>query len=257
MSDIYENLGSDYDLMINWRKRLDRDLPLIMRFLDRVSGRNVVDAACGTGKLTIALSEAGYQCIGLDISAAMINIARDHARRSESPPRFLTASLGKLTSAPIRSANAVLILGNSLSYLHNDEQLRQCFHQVRRILADNGKSGLLIQNRYYAPGARTPTRIVTRTESDLVFIREHRFMDADMYEMVLSRESDGEIEQLGVDRLRHWEPELLTCTLKNCGFDTIEIFGSLDGSPFSPEKNGDIICWAEKCNAKGIKEDFL
>lgn len=41
----------------------------------------ILDLGCGTGSYTIALAEAGYDVVGVDLAAGMLAVARDKARR--------------------------------------------------------------------------------------------------------------------------------------------------------------------------------
>ncbi len=40
---------------------------------------SVLDAGCGTGRITARLAELGYDVVGLDVDAAMLEVARDEA----------------------------------------------------------------------------------------------------------------------------------------------------------------------------------
>ena len=58
---------------------------------------NVLDVGCGTGATTIALARrlgASATCTGLDISAPMIDVARERAAGETPPPRFVCADAG-------------------------------------------------------------------------------------------------------------------------------------------------------------------
>ncbi len=50
--------------------------PAMLGLLGDVSGRRVLDAGCGSGPTSIALTERGARVSGFDVSAAMIEIAR-------------------------------------------------------------------------------------------------------------------------------------------------------------------------------------
>ena len=93
--EIYTDFARVYDeLMDNtpyemWCERLDRLIAAygvskperdVEGILD--SERNlVVDLGCGTGTLTEMLYQKGYDCIGVDNSEEMLNIAMDKKRR--------------------------------------------------------------------------------------------------------------------------------------------------------------------------------
>ncbi|MFI5665038.1 class I SAM-dependent methyltransferase [Streptomyces sp. NPDC051684] len=39
----------------------------------------VLDAGCGTGRVAIRLAELGYDCVGIDLDASMLDVARERA----------------------------------------------------------------------------------------------------------------------------------------------------------------------------------
>lgn len=43
------------------------------------TGARVLDAGCGTGRVMIRLAELGYDCVGVDLDASMLAVARRHA----------------------------------------------------------------------------------------------------------------------------------------------------------------------------------
>jgi SAM-dependent methyltransferase len=69
----------------------------------------IVDLGCGSGILAAHLCDAGYQVVGIDMSPAMIELARAAAPRAI----FITASI---FDAPIPTAVAVTAVGEPLNY---------------------------------------------------------------------------------------------------------------------------------------------
>jgi SAM-dependent methyltransferase len=71
--------------------------------------RRVVDVGCGAGPLTAALVQAGFEAIGIDSSAKLLEIARAAVPRA----RFLHTSL---YDADIPPCEAIVALGEPLTY---------------------------------------------------------------------------------------------------------------------------------------------
>lgn len=46
---------------------------------DDLSGRRILDAGCGTGAASVALAQRGAEVVAVDVSAGLIDIARDRA----------------------------------------------------------------------------------------------------------------------------------------------------------------------------------
>jgi SAM-dependent methyltransferase len=90
-------------------------LPAVLRRLAAgpVSPRRVYDLGCGAGETTRALAAAGYDAIGIDVSAAMIDRARASAASDGAPARFIHASLYDVALDP---CVGLVAIGEPLTY---------------------------------------------------------------------------------------------------------------------------------------------
>ncbi len=95
----------------------------------------VVDLGCGSGIWADCLIQAGYQVLGIDISEAMIDLARSRVPSAE----FRVDSLFTASLPPCR---AVTVLGEGLNYLfdadHNSSRLGPIFQRVFDALESGG-----------------------------------------------------------------------------------------------------------------------
>jgi SAM-dependent methyltransferase len=95
----------------------------------------LVDLGCGSGIWAAELSRHGYDVLGIDISAAMIEIARKRVPNAE----FRTESLLK---AELPRCVAVTSLGECFNYLFDEtnslNQLRRLFRRIHSALTPGG-----------------------------------------------------------------------------------------------------------------------
>lgn len=95
----------------------------------------VVDLGCGSGIWASSLVEAGYDVLGIDISASMLALARKRAPAA-------TFRRGSLLSAKLPGCAAVTSIGECVSYLFDDradaESLSRLFRRVHDALCDGG-----------------------------------------------------------------------------------------------------------------------
>src|ERR1041385_2227904 len=95
----------------------------------------LVELGCGSGILARELTAAGYDVLGVDISPAMIRMARKHAPRA----RFVTASL---LSFELPECVAVVSIGECLNYTFDPGNSRMAltrlFERVYRALCPGG-----------------------------------------------------------------------------------------------------------------------
>jgi SAM-dependent methyltransferase len=98
----------------------------------------IVDLGCGSGIWARELSDAGYKVHGIDISSAMIRIAR----RRVPEGRFRT---GSFLRVPLPQCDAVTSIGECLGYLFDGRgamaELRRLFRRIHGVL---GPGGVLI-----------------------------------------------------------------------------------------------------------------
>lgn len=111
--------------------------PGLLEMLSRhgIDGGLVVDFGCGSGIWAQTLVEAGYEVLGVDISPAMIALARQRVPEADfRVESFLKAELPR--------CDAVTSLGECFNYLFDGtnglRQLDQLFHRVYDALRPGG-----------------------------------------------------------------------------------------------------------------------
>jgi len=135
----YDRLAPFYD----WEHRDFRDdLPLYLGLAQSVDGP-ILDAACGTGRVLLALAEAGHSVTGVDVSDAMLKIAaaaveaRGLAERVRLTPGDLrTMELGEsfgMALVALGSFHHLVTLEDQLNAL---ERLRACLREGGLLVLD-------------------------------------------------------------------------------------------------------------------------
>ncbi|MGW4322052.1 class I SAM-dependent methyltransferase [Streptomyces sp. NPDC004684] len=73
--------GKDYAARFEALARTGEDVHGEARFCAALApaGARVLDAGCGTGRVMIRLAELGYDCVGVDLDASMLAVAREQA----------------------------------------------------------------------------------------------------------------------------------------------------------------------------------
>ncbi|MEV5986921.1 class I SAM-dependent methyltransferase [Streptomyces sp. NPDC052051] len=73
--------GEDYAARFAALARSGKDMHGEARFCAALVpvGARVLDAGCGTGRVMIRLAELGYDCVGVDLDASMLAVARQQA----------------------------------------------------------------------------------------------------------------------------------------------------------------------------------
>ncbi|WP_046730803.1 class I SAM-dependent methyltransferase [Streptomyces humi] len=91
--------GTDYAARFAALARSGKDVHGEARFCAALvpAGARVLDAGCGTGRVMIRLAELGYDCVGVDLDASMLAVARRQA--PELP--WLQADLATFEPGPL------------------------------------------------------------------------------------------------------------------------------------------------------------
>jgi ubiquinone/menaquinone biosynthesis C-methylase UbiE len=98
--------------------------------------QRILDLACGTGTVSLLLASRGYELVGVDRSAAMLDVARKKAAAAGASIQFIESDLRDFTVPG--SFDLVICLYDSLNNILEQDGLRSAFQRARRALAPGG-----------------------------------------------------------------------------------------------------------------------
>lgn len=96
----------------------------------------VLDAACGTGTLSIELSKRGYDVIGTDISIDMLMQAREKAFENQCNCLFLNQSISELDL--YGTVDAAVCSMDSINHITDKNELLASFKKISLFLHPDG-----------------------------------------------------------------------------------------------------------------------
>lgn len=225
--------GRHYDLQHN---RLTHDIDFY-RSCARRFGAPVLELACGTGRLSLPIAQAGFAVTGMDVSEGMLAVARQK-QTTEQPP--LSWVVGDMRAFDLGERfNLVLLAFNSIAHLHQRDDVECCFSSVRRHLTETGRFVLA----FFNPRLDFLTRPVDQTRELL------RYADPDTGEEVIISESArydaatqinyvnwhyqiGERSFAHALNMRMFFPQELDALFHYNGFEIEEKYGDFDRSAF-------------------------
>jgi glycine/sarcosine N-methyltransferase len=263
--DFYEGLGSDYDRMITWERRLGREQAFFKAVFAEHSVRRVLDTACGTGMHAIAFSRMGVSAAGVDLSPAMIEQAEANARAAGVDLLFEVAGFGNIAGRFSAPFDAVTCLGNSLPHLLDDASLAAALRDFAALLSPGGL--LVIQNRNYDRLLQQRQRFMPPASreddsGETIYLRITDFSGAGApdfseagapgeetvgFTIVTLRKKDGAWSQsVQTTTLRALKRATLENALRAAGFSTITIFGGYDRASYDAPGAADLVALAVK-----------
>jgi len=216
-------------------------------------GEPVLELGCGTGRITMALAEAGCRIVGLDISERMLERAAEKrarlGREAQERVRLVHGDMAQFDLG--EQFRTILVPFRPFQHLLEVEQQIACLNCAKKHLAPDGR--LLVDffqtdaERMHDPKFLKESSL---TEYDLpggrhVILSErvsafHRAEQKNDVEMIFTvKHTDGKEERLVMAwTLRYFFRYEVEHLLARCGFRVEAEYGSFDGSPLkddSPE----------------------
>ncbi len=238
----YEELASDYDEMTRFSTRLEKEKESWEKWTQRYRMESVLDAACGTGIHAIVLAQMGRHVVGADISPAMIESARHHAKENEVAIRWITASMQELDKKTSEKFDTILCLGNSLPHLLSNEDLDKTLSGFNHMLQPGGR--LIIQILNYHKILREKNRVVAvNRHANREFVRFYDFLPDNIRFNVLSIDWSGEKpgHRLLSTQLHPYMIEELESALRRTGFGHPEVFGDMEFEPYEENRSNNLV----------------
>jgi ubiquinone/menaquinone biosynthesis C-methylase UbiE len=96
----------------------------------------LLDLACGTGTVSLILSEMGYDVIGVDASEEMLSVAQEKKMESGADVIFLCQRMEELDL--FGTINACVSTLDSINHVTNEKTVREIFRRVSLFMEDKG-----------------------------------------------------------------------------------------------------------------------
>ena len=255
MSDIYRVLAPYYD---EWNAEIDYDAwadSIGEIFKREFSGTvdSVLDLGCGTGSMTIALAERGFDMIGLDRSSEMLSVARERAVDAGVADRILWLMQDMTSFELYGTVEAVVSCLDSVNHLTDRSDLISCLRLVHNYLVPNGlfvfdlNSQMKFEQLYgdesyvfEAPGVFCTWQNSYHPKSKLCHFDITLFEEGDDGRYIRYDERQTE---------RMYTVRSIKQALADCGFAFVGAYGSKDCAPITDDSERWYIV------ARAIKEE--
>jgi ubiquinone/menaquinone biosynthesis C-methylase UbiE len=198
----------------------ERAVALILGTTGYQPGWRVLDVACGAGRHARALQASALRCTGVDLSAALLRVARTvtDAPLVQADMRYL----------PIRPASMDLTVNlfTSFGYFEHDEEHAAVLHEMVSTVWPNGWFAIDFLNPSTVRSRLVPREIIRVGQGEVEVGREVSSDGRYVCKTIRTASKRRYIE-----RVRLFEPHEMGAMLAAAGITVRARYGDYDGAP--------------------------
>jgi ubiquinone/menaquinone biosynthesis C-methylase UbiE len=211
-------------------------------------GATVLDLCCGAGRHSRALAAAGFNVIGVDLSADLLRVARKKGVKGKGRVRYIRADMRSVPLADA-SVDEVVSMFTSFGYFTAERDNARVLKEVARVL----KPGAPFVMDYFNLMPTLANLVAeSRRKIGTTDIVERRCFVKDTRRLTKVVEArDGECCELLCESVRAYSPRELKTLFKRAGLRVISLFGDLAGSKFDERRSPRCVVFARKGKGGG------
>jgi SAM-dependent methyltransferase len=145
--EFVKGFAEKWDELIDWDARAKSEGQFFIDVLRGHGKESVLDAATGTGFHSVRLTEAGFDVISVDGSAAMLAKAFENGQKRGLILKTVQADWRELNRSIHGKYDAIICLGNSFTHLHDEQDRRKALAEFYAALRHDGI--LILDQRNY------------------------------------------------------------------------------------------------------------
>lgn len=214
------------------------DIPFLLKWADKTEGP-IVDLACGTGRATIPLAEAGFEMIGVDINGNMLAEAKRKAAERSIPIHWEEQDCSDI-HLQIKS-RFIYTVGNSFQHFLTNEDQDMLLKSVCKHLKSGGI--FIFGTRFPSPGEllqpnteeywRSYKDRDTQQNVDIYTISEYDPIEQLQHYKTIRRMEDRETSSRIT--LRYTYPKEMVRLLTKHGLKIVHVFQDWQETPLSKD----------------------
>lgn len=268
------NEEREYDELVNWDARLEREGPFFKTLFDTYGVQTVADVGAGSARHAILFRSWGLDVVAIDPSDDMLELARENAERLDSDVRIEKGGFGQVAAIMVEPVDAVICTGNALPHVRSIRGLHDALRDFASALSPGGLLVMhyLNHDRLLSKRVRTMTPVFREAEAgDKFFMRLLDYTpegDGILFDFVTLvrdravREAEHTIESwpktLEDDPTGGWTVRsrrslhfamplgLIEAELVRAGFEDVRALGGHDGHPVNLAEDESMIILATR-----------
>ncbi len=237
--------GKQYDLLINWNKRIKTEIPFVEFFLKQTDPpvKDILEIGCGTGHHAKALLNLGYNLTGIDIDKSMIEEAKKRAEKAD----FLLMDFLDSTRVIKKKFNAIISLGNSIGLIASSSSFNKVINRFTHFLYSSNSIIIfhLLNTEKERVGWSNP-RYISNNEGEFLFLRGFSTSEFYIHPEILTlfkatTSDDWILYSTGKANIPRIKQKEMNSLLEKYGFYDIQFFGNYRHEIFDPINSIDMI----------------
>lgn len=215
---------------------------------------SILDLACGPGRHSLPLAQAGFSVTGVDFSDHYLKLAREKAARSGVAARFVKQDMKDLSVFGAGTFNNVISMHTSFGFFRAEEDNAHVIREAARVLAPGGKLIIDVTNRdwFITQGAEVfavdrgkfTVRNYDDSREGQVFLHEEVFYPELSRITWVVKEIGGRERSYAADYRIYSCHEIVNLCVSS-GLVVDAIHGNYSGTPFTL-RSEHVICIARK-----------
>lgn len=213
------------------RRRVDDaagDIDDIITLLDLKPGMHVLDLCCGIGRHSLELARRGFHVTGVDRTVRYLDRAKRQAESERLEVEFIHDDMR--TFRQPNKFDVAINMFTSFGYFDDPEDDRRVAGNMHESLKNGG--AFLIHTQGKEILARNFREREWADNDGVILVEQCRILDnwsrIHSHWMIFDGNKRDEVDI----SLRLYSALELTALLTNCGFKSVDIYGSLTGDPY-------------------------
>ncbi|MGQ8336695.1 class I SAM-dependent methyltransferase [Sunxiuqinia sp. A32] len=226
----YTSIANYYDQIFPLNSK---QVTFVESSLQSLSGKNILDVGCSTGKLANELASLGCDVTGIDLNSDMIQLAKE-AYPSTNLHFRETNMLDLDNDFPGKLFHGIVCFGNTLVHLSSLGEIGNFFNTARKHLVPGGKLMVQVLNYDYILENEITDLPLIDTEN-IGFIRKYDLPTKPSgkiifnTELIIKETRDSHFHASYLIPLRKNEIETL---LEINGFSRVKFYSNFDKRPY-------------------------
>lgn len=230
------------------------DVECLLNFAEQYGGP-IVDLACGTGRATIPLAQAGYQVVGIDLSSSMLAQAEKKAASRQVDVTWLQQDCTRFNLPD--TSPLIFSVGNSFQHILTNQEQEDFLKSVAQHLSAQGRFIFdlrfpsreeLLQPEHQEEYSHTYT---DHQERKVEVYYTNSYEPISQIQTYLTRRvfySEEKVVEQKVTtiRLRYTYPQELIRLLESCGLQPEGIYHNWKLEPLTEEANTMVVVCGKK-----------